>query len=100
MTVCGCFSALLIPMPFIFFFMGKKSKSLLRSLLDVFNLTYSLVRAKSKFAPAPDLKQEAQRRDEEAGGTVDQTNKENAEAPTIGMGSSDESTSEKKSVPS
>lgn len=82
MTVCGCFSAILIPMPFIFYAFGKR------------------IRAKSKFAPAPDLKQDAQRRDEETGGTVGQTDKGNAEAPTVGMGSSDESTSEKKSVPS
>lgn len=78
MTVCGAFSALLIPMPFIFYFFGKK------------------IRAKSKFAPAPDLQQDNKRRDEEAGGVVGETNEETAEAPTLGMGSSDESTSEKK----
>lgn len=82
MTVCGCFSALLIPMPFIFYFFGKR------------------IRAKSKFAPAPDLEQEKRRLDEEAGGTVSQTGEEHAEAPTVGMGSSDESASEKKSIPS
>lgn len=82
MTVCGCFSALLIPMPFIFYFFGKK------------------IRAKSKFAPAPDLEQERRRMDEEAGGTVGATGEEVAEAPTLGMNSSDDSTSEKKAVPS
>ena len=49
MTLLGCISTLLIPMPFIFFFYGKK------------------IRAKSKFAPAPDLEQDRRRRDEEAG---------------------------------
>lgn len=82
MTVCGCFSALLIPMPFIFYFFGKR------------------IRAKSKFAPAPDIEQDSKRRDEEAGGTVGDTDAERVEAPTVGMGSSDESTNEKKSVPS
>lgn len=82
MTVCGCFSALLIPMPFIFYFFGKK------------------IRAKSKFAPAPDLEQERRRMDEEAGGTVGATGEEVAEAPVVGMNSSDDSTSEKKDVPS
>jgi DHA1 family multidrug resistance protein-like MFS transporter len=81
MTVCGCFSALLIPMPFIFYFFGKR------------------IRAKSKFAPAPDLEQDSKRRDEEAGGATGQINEEHAEAPNVGMTSSDESTSEKKSVP-
>lgn len=78
MTVCGCFSALLVPMPFIFYFFGKK------------------IRAKSRFAPAPDLAQEKRRDEEEAGATVGNTNEESAEAPRIGMSSSDESASEKK----
>lgn len=82
MTVCGCFSALLIPMPFIFYFFGKR------------------IRAKSKFAPAPDLEQDRRRLEEEAGGTVGAQNEEAAEAPVVGMNSSDDSTSEKKSVPS
>jgi DHA1 family multidrug resistance protein-like MFS transporter len=81
MTVCGCFSALLIPMPFIFYFFGKR------------------IRAKSNFAPAPDLEQDSMRRDEEAGGAV-RSGEEHAEAGNAGIGSSDESSSEKKSVPS
>ena len=40
MTLLGCVASLFIPMPFIFYFHGKK------------------IRAKSKFAPAIDLKQE------------------------------------------
>jgi DHA1 family multidrug resistance protein-like MFS transporter len=77
MTVCGCFSALLMPMPFIFYFFGKR------------------IRAKSKFAPAPDLQQDKRRLDEEAGATVGEKENEAAEAPALT--SSDESTSEKKS---
>jgi len=76
MTVCGCFSALLTPMPFIFYFYGKR------------------IRAKSKFAPAPDLQQDNKRRDEESGATVGEKEREAAEAPALT--SSDESTSEKK----
>lgn len=78
MTVCGCFSALLIPMPFIFYFYGKR------------------IRAKSKFAPAPDLAQDKRRDEEEAAGTVGDVDQERAEAPRVGMSSSDESTGEKK----
>ncbi|TKA68096.1 hypothetical protein B0A55_08575 [Friedmanniomyces simplex] len=53
MTFLGCLATLFIPMPFVFYFYGKK------------------IRAKSKFAPAPDIQQE-KRRDEEArmGGDV------------------------------
>jgi DHA1 family multidrug resistance protein-like MFS transporter len=69
-------------MPFIFYFFGKR------------------IRAKSKFAPAPDLEQDKKRMDEEAGGSVGQAGEEHTEAPTAGIGSSDESASEKKSVPS
>jgi len=47
MTFLGCLATLFIPMPFFFYFYGKK------------------IRAKSKFAPAPDIAQD-KRRDEEA----------------------------------
>ncbi|KAK3109766.1 hypothetical protein LTR53_016616 [Teratosphaeriaceae sp. CCFEE 6253] len=47
MTLLGCMATLFIPMPFFFYFYGKK------------------IRAKSKFAPAPDIAQD-KRRDEEA----------------------------------
>lgn len=54
MTLLGCVAALLIPMPFVFYFYGKR------------------IRGKSKFAPAPDLKLDRQReqegRDVEQGG--------------------------------
>ncbi|KAK6439152.1 hypothetical protein LTR95_004645 [Oleoguttula sp. CCFEE 5521] len=50
LTLLGCVSVLLIPMPFIFFFFGKR------------------IRAKSKFAPAPDLALDKKRREAEAGG--------------------------------
>jgi DHA1 family multidrug resistance protein-like MFS transporter len=63
-------------MPFLFYFYGKR------------------IRAKSKFAPAPDLQQDSRRRDEEAGAGVDAKDHQ-AAAPTT---SSDESTSEKKGV--
>jgi DHA1 family multidrug resistance protein-like MFS transporter len=76
MTICGCFSALLMPMPFIFYFYGKR------------------IRAKSKFAPAPDLQQDSRRRDEESGAAVGEKDREAAEAPALN--SSDESTNEKK----
>lgn len=50
MTLLGCVAALFIPMPFLFYFKGKT------------------IRAKSKFAPAPDIEQD-KRRDEESRGT-------------------------------
>ena len=46
-TMLGCVAALLVPMPVIFYLYGKK------------------IRAKSKFAPAPDIAQD-KRRDEES----------------------------------
>lgn len=49
-TLLGCVAVLFIPMPFIFYFYGKK------------------IRARSKFAPAPDIEQDKRRaaqRDEE-----------------------------------
>ncbi|KAF2871686.1 major facilitator superfamily domain-containing protein [Massariosphaeria phaeospora] len=53
-TLLGCIAAVCIPMPVIFYVLGKK------------------IRAKSKFAPAPDIEQD-KRRDEEARlGTVDE----------------------------
>ena len=47
MTLLGCVAALFIPMPFVLYKYGKK------------------IRAKSKFAPAPDIEQD-KRRDEES----------------------------------
>lgn len=47
MTFLGCVAALFIPMPFLLYKYGKT------------------IRAKSKFAPAPDIEQD-KRRDEEA----------------------------------
>jgi DHA1 family multidrug resistance protein-like MFS transporter len=47
MTLLGCVAALFIPMPFVLYRFGKK------------------IRAKSKFAPSPDIAQD-KRRDEEA----------------------------------
>lgn len=52
MTFLGCLSTVLIPMPFIFYFFGKK------------------IRAKSKFAPAPDIEQDKRARNDEAQGAV------------------------------
>lgn len=52
-TLLGGLAALFIPMPFIFYFMGKK------------------IRAKSKFAPAPDIAQDLRNRDEESRGESD-----------------------------
>ena len=48
-TLLGCVAALFIPMPFLFYFKGKT------------------IRAKSKFAPAPDIEQD-KKRDEESKG--------------------------------
>lgn len=48
-TLLGCVAAVLVPMPVAFYLFGKK------------------VRAKSKFAPAPDIAQD-KRRDEESRG--------------------------------
>ena len=50
MTLLGCVAALFIPMPFIFLFKGKS------------------IRAKSKFAPAPDIQMD-KKRDEESRGS-------------------------------
>ena len=47
MTLLGCVAAIFIPMPFYLYRYGKK------------------IRAKSKFAPAPDIEQD-KRRDEES----------------------------------
>ena len=49
MTLLGCVAAIFIPMPFILYRYGKT------------------IRAKSKFAPAPDIEQD-KRRDEESRG--------------------------------
>lgn len=50
MTLLGCLAALFIPMPFLFYYKGKT------------------IRAKSKFAPALDIKEDKRRRDEESRG--------------------------------
>nr|POF26335.1 putative transporter [Quercus suber] len=50
LTLLGCVAALFIPMPFILYFFGKR------------------IRAKSKFAPAPDIEQEKRAQDEESRG--------------------------------
>ena len=52
MTLLGCVAAIFIPMPFILYRYGKS------------------IRAKSKFAPAPDIEQD-KRRDLESRGAVD-----------------------------
>ena len=52
MTLLGCVATIFIPMPFLFYFKGKS------------------IRAKSKFAPAPDIAQD-KRRDEESRGAAD-----------------------------
>ncbi|RMZ13872.1 hypothetical protein D0860_02339 [Hortaea werneckii] len=49
-TLLGCVAAIFIPMPFVFYFKGKT------------------IRAKSKFAPAPDIKQDRQRDEESKAG--------------------------------
>ncbi|KAK5742509.1 hypothetical protein LTR17_003311 [Elasticomyces elasticus] len=66
MTFLGCLATLFIPMPFVFYFYGKR------------------IRAKSKFAPAPDIEQD-KKRDEEArmGGDVGGE----GESPTNGQAS-------------
>lgn len=51
MTLLGCVAAIFIPMPFVLYRYGKR------------------IRAKSKFAPAPDIEQD-KRRDLEARGAV------------------------------
>jgi hypothetical protein len=80
MTVCGCFAALLIPMPFIFYSFGKN------------------IRAKSMFAPGLDQEQDDRRREEAPGGSVSQTNEESPEAPIVGSGSEDKNMGEKRNV--
>lgn len=69
MTLLGCVAVLFIPMPFFFYFYGKK------------------IRARSKFAPAPDIQQD-KKRDEEAGGQ--------SEDSGTGSSASPEQSNEKK----
>jgi len=63
-TLLGCVAALFVPMPFLFYFKGKT------------------IRAKSKFAPAPDIQQDKRRDEESRGGSEgddssnERTNKE------------------------
>ena len=53
-TLIGCVAVLLAPMPIFFYLYGKK------------------IRAKSKFAPAPDIQQD-KKRDEESAGSEEST---------------------------
>ncbi len=76
MTLLGCVAALFIPAPFILY---KKGKS---------------IRAKSKLAPAPDIKQD-QRRDEESRGAADKDLREESSGSGSGEG---EQGGEKKDV--
>ena len=71
MTFLGCLAALFIPMPFLLYKYGKR------------------LRAKSKFAPAPDIEQD-KRRDLESKGTV------SAGEESTGNGNGDSSASETK----
>ena len=52
-TLLGCVALLLCPLPVLFLYYGKK------------------IRAKSKFAPAPDIMQDKRRKDEEERGAAD-----------------------------
>lgn len=61
MTLLGCLSALFIPVPFLFYFKGKT------------------IRAKSKFAPAPDIEQD-KKRDEESRGDSGSEEQNNVDA--------------------
>lgn len=54
MTLLGCVALLLTPMPFIFYYFGRR------------------IRATSKFAPAPDIEQD-KRKDEESRGASDES---------------------------
>ena len=51
MTLLGCVSVIFIPMPFFLYIYGKK------------------IRAKSKFAPAPDIELDKKRDEESRGGS-------------------------------
>lgn len=77
MTLLGCVAAIFIPMPFILYKYGKS------------------IRAKSKFAPAPDIQQE-KRRDEESRG-ADSEGDESTPNDTS-SGSEDKRDGEKKEV--
>lgn len=67
MTLLGCVAVVAIPMPVVFLLYGKK------------------IRARSKFAPAYDLKMERQKKDEETGSSgsedlsVEKENNNNSE---------------------
>ena len=58
-TLLGCLAACFIPMPFLFYWKGKT------------------IRAKSKFAPAPDIQMEKKQRDEESRGSDEDEAKAN-----------------------
>jgi DHA1 family multidrug resistance protein-like MFS transporter len=59
-TLIGAIAVVLVPLPFIFYLFGKK------------------IRARSTFAPAPDIEQE-KKRDEE--GNIESKNNENESSP-------------------
>lgn len=52
LELIGAVAAVLVPLPFIFYFLGKK------------------IRARSTFAPAPDIAQDKRRDEESAGESV------------------------------
>jgi len=64
MTLLGCVAALFIPMPFFLYYKGRS------------------IRAKSKFAPAPDIEQDKRMRDEESRGQADPPSSEEGEKKT------------------
>jgi len=58
-TLIGCVAVILVPLPFIFYFMGRK------------------IRVRSTFAPAPDIAQDKKRDEENRGSSdVDESSKE------------------------
>ena len=65
MTFLGCIAALFIPMPFILYKYGRS------------------IRAKSKFAPAPDIEQD-KRRDLESKGAVSEGEESTANGTSSG----------------
>lgn len=79
MTLLGCVAALFIPMPFILYKYGKS------------------IRAKSKFAPAPDVQQD-KKRDEESRGQQEQEKGLTVDTEGESSGSASGSSPEKKDL--
>lgn len=78
MTLLGCVAAILVPMPFIFYFMGRK------------------IRAKSKFAPAPDIEQDKKRNGDEESQVADEKDSNGSNGTNVETNNGEPGDKEKK----